>query len=269
MSKTVVVAILLAVPFLCVGQKYRGDSWAKVKAAGSGTLAIVYYEQPGLILKMPDGSIKGVCVDIISDFQKFIEAKHRKKISIQYVGNETEFPTFLNIVTNTTITEERKKILKFTPPFMANQIILLTHKNVPTIKSLSEVSTVFKGFTAQVITGSTHVQYIEKIKRDHYPALKIENVPSGDIIIKNLSNNQRLFSVIDFTEFIGVIKNRYPVKKQDIDLGNPEQLGFIMSKQSDWDEVWKEFLTPEYRKSIRYKEIIAQNLGASFLSIVR
>jgi ABC-type amino acid transport substrate-binding protein len=194
------------------------------------------------------------------------------------VGEETEFPRFLSTiqntnnllgVTNTSITEERKKIMKFTPTFMNNQVILLTHKNVPTLKNLTDISTAFKGFKAQVITGSTHVTHMERIKKEYFPEMKIESVPSGDIIIKNLSSDQKLFSVIDFTEYIGVIKKRIPVKKHDVEIGSPEELGFIMSKQSDWDEVWKEFLTPEYRKSIRYKEIIAENLGSSFLSLVR
>lgn len=255
-----------------------GDSWAKVKASGSGTLNILYYEQPGLIYKAPDGQIKGVCVDILVDFQKYIESKYGKKISLHYVGEETEFPRFLSTiqstpnllgVTNTSITEERKKVMKFTPPFMNNQVILLTHKNVPSLKTLSEISQAFKGFTAQVISGSTHVDYMDKIKKEHFPNLKIETVPSGDLIIKNLSADQKLFSVIDFTEYIGVIKKRMPVRKHDVEIGTPEALGFIMSKQTDWDEVWKEFLTPEYRKSIRYKEIIAQNLGSSFLNLVR
>jgi ABC-type amino acid transport substrate-binding protein len=255
-----------------------GDSWAKVKSSGSGTIAVLYYEQPGLIAKMPDGKIKGVCVDILLDFQKFVDTKYGKKVNVQYVGEETEFPRFLariqntnNLlgVTNTSITEERKKIMKFTPPFMNNQVILLTHKNAPVLKNLNEISTVFKGFTAQVISGSTHVDHMEKIKKDHFADLKIESVPSGDIIIKNLSTNAKLFSIIDFTEYIGVIKKRIPVKKQEVEIGTPEALGFIMSRQSDWDELWKEFLTPEYRKSIRYKEIIAENLGSSFLSLVR
>jgi hypothetical protein len=172
-------------------------------------------------------------------------------------------------VTNTSITDERKKIMKFTPTFMNNQVILLSHKNAPALKNLSEIATVFKGFKAQVISGSTHVQYMEKIKKDFYPDMKIENVPSGDIIIKNMSADPKIFSVIDFTEYIGVIKKRIPVKKHDVEIGSPEALGFIMSKQTDWDEVWNEFLTPEYRKSIRYKEIIAENLGSSFLSLVR
>jgi ABC-type amino acid transport substrate-binding protein len=275
--KNLIPAFLLLISITAFSQS-KGDSWAKVKSGGSGTLAILYYEQPGLIYKAPDGKIKGVCVDIIVDFQKFVESKYGKKITIQYVGEETDFPKFLTTiqqtnnllgVTNTSITEERKKIMKFTPTFMSNQVILLTNKNAPSIKSLSEIPVAFKGFTAQVITGSTHVPQIERIKREFYPDLVVEYVTSGDAIIKNLSTNQKLFSVIDFTEYIGVIRKKIPVKKQDIELGSSEPLGFIMSKQSDWDGPWKEFLTEDYRKSVRYKEIIAENLGSSFLSLVR
>jgi ABC-type amino acid transport substrate-binding protein len=269
---------LLVYSLISNAQQKSGDSWAKVKSSGSGTLAVLYYEQPGLIAKQANGQITGVCVDILNDFQKHIEVRYGRKINILYVGEETEFPRFLTTiqntnnllgVTNTSITDERKKIMKFTPPFMNNQVILLTNKNVPTLKNLSQISTVFKGFTAQVISGSTHVQYMDRIKKDYFPDLKIDNVPSGDMIIKNMSTNTKLFSVIDFTEYIGVIKKKIPVKKHDVEIGSPEALGFIMSKQSDWDEVWNEFLTPEYRKSIRYKEIIAENLGSSFLTLVR
>jgi ABC-type amino acid transport substrate-binding protein len=263
---------------LVQGQKYQGDSWAKVKTSGSGTLAVVYYEQPGLVSKGSDGKIKGVCVDILADFQKHVENRYGKKVEIKFVGEETEFPAFLQIiqttnnvlgVTNTSITDERKKVMKFTPPYMNNQIVLLTHKNAPDIKNLSEIAIAYKGYTAQVITGSTHVQTMEKIKKEHFPNLKIDQVASGDVIVKNLSQDAKLFSIIDFTEYIGVIRKKLPVKRQDVDLGGLEALGFIMSKQTDWDEPWKEFLTAEYRGSVRYKEIIAQNLGHSFLSLVR
>jgi ABC-type amino acid transport substrate-binding protein len=267
--------------FICTAsfaQQYKGDSWAKVKSTGTGTLAIIYNQTPGLITRQQDGSMTGVCVDIVQDFRKFVQAKYNKQLEIKYVGEEMDFPKFLSTVqhtdnllgvTNTSITEERKKIMKFTPSFMNNQVILLTHQAVPTLKSLKEMPVAFKGFRAQVISGSTHAHEIEKIKADFFPDLKIESLPSSDAIIKNLSTNKQLFSIIDFTEFIGIVKNRIPVKKHEVEIGTPETLGFIMSKQSDWDELWNEFLTPEYRKSVRYKEIIANNLGASFLRIVR
>ena len=100
-------------------QKYQGDSWAKVKSSGTGTLTVVYYEQPGLIQDV-DGKPKGVCVDIINDFVNYVQTKHGKKITIQYAGKEPVFTNFLSAaqntpnilgVTNVTITDERKKIL--------------------------------------------------------------------------------------------------------------------------------------------------------------
>lgn len=278
MKKFFIPLSLLLFSCYSVFSQTGGDSWAAVQKKGSGKLAILYYEQTGLVYKASDGKIKGVCMDIISDFQKFLETKYGKKVTIEIVGEQNDFPKFLTTiqqthnllgVTNTSITEERKKIMKFTPHFMSNQVILLTNKNAPSIKSLDEIPAVFKGFKAQVITGSTHVPQVEMIKKKYYPSLVIEYVPEGDIIIKNLATDPKLFSVIDFTEYIGVIRKKIPVKKQDVDLGEAEPLGFIMSKQTDWDGPWKEFLTEDYRKSVRYKEIISANLGNAFLTMVR
>jgi ABC-type amino acid transport substrate-binding protein len=276
--KTLFTPILLFVFSFSFSQQYKGDSWASVKAKGSGTLSIVYYEQPGLVYKGDDGKIKGVCVDILSDFQKYVETKYAKKIAVQYVGEETEFSNFLKVsqttaniigVTNTSITDERKKIMKFTPPFMTTQLVLLTNKNAPVLKDLKDMPVTFKDFSAQVITGSTHVKYIEQIKKQYFPTLNVTYAPSSESVIKNLSTNSKLFSILDFTEYIGVVRKKIPVKRQEVELGNPEALGFIMAKQTDWDELFNEFLTEDYRKSVRYKEIIANNLGSSFLSLVR
>ncbi|HEY0651627.1 MAG TPA: transporter substrate-binding domain-containing protein [Chryseosolibacter sp.] len=258
-------------------QTYKGDSWATVKANGSGKLSVVYYEQPGLIY-LADGKMKGVCVDILSDFQKYVETKYAKKITVEYEGEEKEFSNFLKVaqktaniigVTNTSITDERKRIMKFSPPFMTTQLVLLTNKTAPALLKLEDMPKTFEGFTAQVISGSTHVNYIEEIKKQYFPTLPVTYAASSESVIKNLSTNPKLFSILDFTEYIGVVKKKVPVKRHDIELGNPEPLGFIMSKQTDWDVLFKEFLTEEYRKSVHYKEIIAENLGAAFLSLVK
>ena len=81
--KQFLFAATFLVAFPTFAQKYQGESWSKVKETGSGKLVVVYYEQPGLIFKADDGKIKGVCVDILSDFQKFVQTKHNKYTKIQ------------------------------------------------------------------------------------------------------------------------------------------------------------------------------------------
>ena len=113
------------------------------------------------------------------------------------------------------------------------------------------------------------MQYIDKIKKQYYPSLNVVYAASSESVIKHLTSNPKVFSILDFTEYVGVVRKKLPVKRHDIDLGNAEELGFIMAKQTDWDEVWNEFLTADYRKSVRYKKIIADNLGSTFLNLVR
>jgi ABC-type amino acid transport substrate-binding protein len=269
---------LLAASFVASAQKYQGDSWSKVKSEGKGTLACVFYETPGLIFKDPEtGKIQGVCADILKDFATFVKDKYGKDLTIKFVGQEQVFTNFLNEslkspnvlgVANVSITEDRKKLMAFSPSYMKNPMVLLTHNSAPTLTDLSEISTKFAGFTAETITGSTHVKYISNIKDTYYPELKISYTTGGAIILNQLKTNTRLFTVLDFTEYFDAVKKRLPVKRHNVELGKAEELGFIMAKNSDWEPLWKEFLTKEYTSSIQYRKIIAENLGHAFLTLL-
>jgi membrane-bound lytic murein transglycosylase MltF len=274
--KILLLAGLITLTHQLCAQKI-GDSWAKVKAEGGGSLSIVYYEQAGLIEEV-NGKPEGLCVEILEDFTAFIQKKYSKKVTLQYIGKEPVFTKFLSItqnssnvlgVTNVTITDERKKILKFTPPFISNPVVLLTHKDAPAISSMAELSKKLDGYSAEIIGGSTHVKYINKIKKENWPSLSIAYGPSGQEILKKITATSKLFTILDFTEFVDANRRRLPVKKQNVDFGDPEQLAFVMSKQSDWDEVWKEFLTDEYRKSPQYRKNVSDHLGMAFLSILK
>jgi membrane-bound lytic murein transglycosylase MltF len=276
-SKSLVLLIALCITQQLYSQKYQGDSWSKIKSAGAGNLAVVYYEQPGLIQEV-NGKIAGLCVDILDDFAAYLQTKYNKKVTVQYVGREAAFTDFLlaaqnnnNVlgVTNVTITEERKKILKFTPAFIANPVVLITHKDAPNLTDLSQIKVVFAGYSTEIISGSTHVKHMNKVKKDYWPELTIAYGSSGQDIIKKITANPKLFTILDFTEFVNANRKKMPVKRQNVEFGAPEELAFVMSKQSDWDDVWKEFLTEDYRKSAKYRKNIADNLGSAFLSILK
>ncbi|MFM8835178.1 MAG: hypothetical protein ACKOE5_13930 [Cytophagales bacterium] len=277
MRKVILAAFLVFYFSQIVAQRQEGDSWAKVKSSGSGTLAVLYYEQAGLIQDV-NGKPQGLCVNILNDFVAFVQKKYSKNVTIQYIGKEPVFSKFLattekspNLlgVTNVTITEERKKVLKFTPPFISNPIVLLTHKDAPVVSSFAEISKKLDGYSAEIIGGSTHVKFINTIKKENWPNLTITWGPSGPEILKKIVADSKLFTILDFTEFVDANRKRLPVKKQNVDFGDPEQLAFAMAKQNDWDEPWKAFMTDEYRKSPQYRKYVSDNLGMAFLSVLK
>ena len=277
MRKAILAALLGFCFSQVVAQRSEGDSWAKVKSSGSGTLAVLYYEQAGLIQDV-NGKPQGLCVNILNDFTAFVQKQYGKNVTIQYVGKEPVFTKFLattekspNIlgVTNVTITEERKKVLKFTPPFISNPVVLLTHKDAPAISSFAEISKKLDGYSAEIIAGSTHVKFINKIKKENWPNLNITWGSSGQEILKKVVTNPKLFTILDFTEFVDANRKRMPVKKQNVDFGEPEQLAFAMAKQNDWEEPWKAFMTDEYRKSPQYRKKVSDHMGMAFLSVLK
>ncbi len=101
------------------------------------------------------------------------------------------------------------------------------------------------------------------------PSLEYSTGPSGAEILKEISANPKLFTILDFTEYVDATRNKLPIKRQNVKVGELQELAFVMSKQTDWDKVWTEFLTPEYRKSEKYRKIIAANLGGAYLSMLR
>jgi hypothetical protein len=110
---------------------------------------------------------------------------------------------------------------------------------------------------------------MEELKKKHFPSMKIGYGPSGGVILDHIKSNPKLFTILDFTEYVDATRKQLPVKRQNIEIAKPEELAFIMSQQSDWDVLWKEFLTEEYKTSVRYRKLIVDNLGANFLSVVR
>ena len=278
--KYFVVIILCCGSLNIQAQKYSGDSWEKIKSSGSGTLACIYYETPGLIYKdKSTNKLKGLCVDIVNDFADYIEEKYSKKVNVVFVGQEQVFPEFLKQVnstpnllgvTNVSITPERQRYFEFTPPFLSNIFVLLSHTNAPPLSNLSEIQNKFSGYKARMITGSIHIKIMQGIKKDHFPSLIIEKAPSSAAILKDVAVNPKLFTILDFTEYIFAVKEKMSVKRHNVEIPAPrDKLGFVMQKGSDWAPLWNEFLSPEYKNSIKYKKSIADNLGNAFLSLAR
>src|SRR5437879_3678822 len=196
---------------LCVGfsPKYSGNSWNEINSKGNGTLSVVYYPQAGLI-ESENGKMTGLCADILNEFAQFVQYKYSKKIEVQYVGSEPVFNDFLKacqstpnvlFVTNITVTEERKKLMKFTPTFLSNEETLITHKDAPVIDKLENISKALNGYSAKVITGSVHVKYMEQVKTNNMPSLNIGYGTSEPEILKDASINPKLVTMLAFTDY--------------------------------------------------------------------
>jgi ABC-type amino acid transport substrate-binding protein len=154
--KTFFTSVLMLTAASVLAQNYSGDSWSAVKASKSGTISLAYVETPSFVYKDKAGNLTGICVDIMNDFKDWVSTTKGVKLTTKFVGDGTSFRGMYDKTKagdggvfglgNVTITEERKKEVKFTPPIITNNAILVTQPTVPTLAKLEDISKTFAGF---------------------------------------------------------------------------------------------------------------------------
>jgi ABC-type amino acid transport substrate-binding protein len=252
----------------------QGDTFAAAQSSKSAKWVLTYSEAPGFASKDASGQMTGICVDIMKKFQEYVQEKHDIKVSMSYnAKNPNDFTKFLDEVkvskggvfglSNTTITEARKDIYNFSPPYITNIGMILTNSTVPTMTQLSDISSKFAGMTAVTIKNSTNEKRILDIKKQYFPAMKIEYVPSFAQAMDAIVADSKKFTNVDFTYYFEAIQNRKSVKRHPGGDDKTEEFGIIMPKSNDWAPVLAEFMNGGFIESVEYKKIISNNLGQS------
>ncbi|MBT1702525.1 substrate-binding periplasmic protein [Chryseosolibacter indicus] len=262
-------------------QNYSGDTWANVKSNKSGTLSLAYVETPSFVYKDKSGNLTGICIDIMNDFVKWVNTAKGVKLTSKYVGDGTSFRGMYDKTKagnggviglgNITITEERKKEVKFTQPFITNFAILITQTSVPTLSKLEDLPKTFANFTAYTAKGTLNEKRIADLKQKYYPSVKVSNETTSQEVLEKVFADPTGFAYLDLAFYIEAVQMKKPVKRHPVGDKASEQFGFIMPMNSDWAPVVEEFFASNggYFNSKEYKSILVKHLGESGVKLLQ
>jgi len=279
--KSVFLLALLASSHLLFAQGYSGDTWANVKAAKSGTVSLTYVETPSFVYKDKSGNLTGICVDIMNDFVNWVNANKGVKISSRYLGDGSSFRGMYDGTKsarggvigmgNITITEERKKEVKFSQPFITNFAILTTQTTVPTLSKLEDLPRTFPNFTAYTAKGTLNEKRIHELKTKYYPGMKVSLQTTSQDVLQKVFADPAGVAYLDLAFYIEAVQMKKPIKRHPIGDKAAEQFGFIMPLSSDWGPVLDEFFKANggYMNSKEYKSILIKHLGEAGVKLLQ
>jgi ABC-type amino acid transport substrate-binding protein len=263
-----------------LGQQLKGHNWSEIKKNGSGTIIFAYVETPGFVYKDPAGRLTGICIDVMVDFVKYVEETHEVKINAKFLGTGDSFRAMYDGVKNgrngvfglgnITITEARKKEVKFSPSYITNFAILISQNNVPTLNNMADFSNVFKGLKAYTAKGTLNEKRIMDLKMRYNPNLEINYASSSPETLIKVLDDKNSFSYLDLAFYIDAVKNKKPIKRHPAGDQSSEEFGFIMPMTSDWQPLMEEFFEANggYKNSTSYKKILVEHLGASAVRMI-
>ncbi|NMM47135.1 transporter substrate-binding domain-containing protein [Marinigracilibium pacificum] len=253
-------------------------SFAEAKVKEKGQLNYYYDTNPGFI-NVSSGTQSGICADILTEFEKWVKAEYGITLVTNYVPTKNEsFSIFLEKVKNggagiigvggVTITEERKKSYSFSHPYINNISIMVTHSSVPSLRSPEEMASKFSNMIALSVRGTTNEKTLLELKKKYFPSMRIEYMPSSNLLGEKISKDPKYFSIVDLGFFLVSLKEYRSVKPQPALNESNDKFGFIMPKDSDWAPILSKFIKEVYLNSSDYRKSIASNLGAPALKLL-
>jgi ABC-type amino acid transport substrate-binding protein len=283
MKKVVLLTVLVLILInLGYSQNYAGDSWTQAKKKGEGKISLAYVEAFGFVYKDKDnGKLTGVCVDIMNDFIRYVSDKKNVKLTYEFVGDGESFKGMYDKVKasnggvfglgNITITDERKREVKFSPPFITNLAFLITQNDVATLAKMEDLPTTFGKLTAYTAKGTLNEKRINELKQKYYPNMKITLTGSSQETLERITNSSDGFAYLDLAFYLEAVQQRKPVKRHPIGDKASEQFGFIMPLNSDWLPILDEFFKADggYRNGNEYKSILRKHLGETGMKLLQ
>jgi ABC-type amino acid transport substrate-binding protein len=272
---------LTLLAFSAVAQNYSGDTWANVKTNGKGAISLAYVETPSFVYKDKAGKTTGICVDIMNDFVKFVNDTKNVKLTSAFVGDGANFKGMYDKVKasnggvfglgNITITDERKKEVKFSPPFITNFGILITHNEVPTLAKLEDMPTTFAKLTAYTAKGTLNEKRINEMKQKYFPAMKIAYTGNSQETLEKIISDPNGVAYLDLAFYLDAIQQHKSLKRHPIGDQTAEKFGFVMPLNSDWLPVMEEFFKANggYTNSSQYKSILTKHLGDTGVKLLQ
>jgi len=246
------------------------------------SLTIYYYDNYPYAFEEND-VVKGLEVDIIKEYIDWLKSKKNINVTVTYKSFK-DFSSFYNGVKNSnskviglgsvTINSEREKEVIFSSPYLHNTSVLITDGKVPNIKlkNTSEISKVLTGLDAIVVNNSSHIKYINIIKKDYVSTLKVSFTETQNSVLESITNNPKIFGYADIIAYWSFLKKNPSkfLKIQKVFNQPSESLGFIMPKLNVHTVYINEFFESGFgfTSTKTYHQILEKYLGYEIIESV-
>lgn len=276
------IYIFIALSFICGASfsQLSGDSFGETKSKGQGAITFTYANSPGYVYEGDDGEIQGISVDVMDKFIEYVQDKHKITLKVNHVNKDNKnFKLFLDRVQNsskgvfgvssTMVSSERKKVLKFSPAYHTTFSMIVTHKDVPSLKSIQSIATTFEGRKAYLCKSTAWEKQLLNIKKQYFPKMSTAYIESYQDLPKAVAEDKNSFTIINLNYFLMAVREGTPLKQHSYEKPKHTDIGIIMPLNSDWEPVITDFMNSGFIGSTDYKKIIAEHLGMSALKLLK
>ena len=257
-------------------KEVRADSWQQVQKDKKGTITCLWYDIEPFIYRSGN-KIIGVEYELMEGFKKYLKTNYDFELQINWVDAgafENIYPFIAGSdkkglfgLSFYSITEERKREIKFSPPYMPDLNIICSNYNLPTYESdtafISDINKL-KGYTMKMTTMSDD---LTKLRDNFYPALSISDEADDYEVLRKISISPNSFGYVPLSIYVVALQRGIKIKRQRVLATRREGFAAIYTKASDWDKPVNEYFVSPQCKALT-DGLVKRYLGKEVSDII-
>lgn len=272
--------ILLLFPEISAAQsvKWETDAWKQVRQQKHGTITVLWDEIEPFIYRNPEGKLVGVEYELMEGFRDFMMLQYGIRLQINWVdmkGFERIYPQIrqstasgLFALSYYSITEERKKEVKFSPPYMPDLNILVTNNSVPAFESGQQFVNRLPQMRGYTLGKTTMEQDLLALREKYFPGLSVKYNPVNDYgVLKDIAADPGAFGYVPVSIYVVALQRGIKVKRQRLFDVKRDGFAAIYPKTSDWDEPIHDYFT-SLQARVLIAGLIGKYLGEEVAAII-
>jgi hypothetical protein len=257
----------------------QGTPLPQAMEEGVAHLQVLYVPSSGFAYGGPAGELTGVTVELLRGFGRWLEETRGLEVEMQFVGEE-RWATFYQAVRdagdgvlgigNVTITEARREEIDFSPAYLSNVAILMTHEDIPELQSLGRIGEAFQGLTGLLYPGTLHESRMMALRDAHFPDMPTAEVASNDELVGRVSAGEA-FGYVDIYNYWRAVEGGAPLRHHPVGDDASETFGVILPRGSTWTPLLAEYFEEggPLVESDAHRELLREHLGRELADLLR
>ncbi len=253
------------------------QSWQEALNDGDSTINLHWYISKPFIFTDQNGEMTGLEVEIIDLFRQYVKQHHQVNLHLNWLESES-FSGIIDTISHLksenhlgvsafSITDDRKKVVDYSQPYMPDITVLISSQGTPVVDSFEKIDDLMKEMVAITIKGTVYEKQLLRLKEKLGINFDIKYIDSDANVLDHISKTGNSFGFIDLPIYLIWLKNGESLVRQNYFTVYGTGYGIIFSKNSDWVEPFNEFLgDPEVK--IQISKIISNYISPELYEFI-
>ncbi|WP_257666804.1 histidine kinase [Parapedobacter tibetensis] len=251
------------------------DSWAQVQHNKGGTITALWYDIDPFIFEDHNGTLQGVEYELMESFVEWIKKKYGYEVTVQW-KDAGSFDGIYDQVRETqengvfgwsffSITPERQKEVRFTPPYMPDINVLVTNDFMPLFGNESAFLDTIPHLHGYTMRHTAMEQDMDTLTHGH--RIPISRQYDDYEILRKIAAEKNAFGYVPLTVYVVSLQKGIKVKRQHLFAKERDGLSGIFPINSDWQPVVNEYFQSFECKRL-VSDLLSKYLGSEIGEII-